>query len=71
MYRTVAHVAEQFDICPDEVRRKINRMKRSGVYPQTTFLTNPIRVNLDTFIHYNTYQYFITNGKQFPEWRGE
>lgn len=46
-------------------------MKKSGAYPVTVFLTNPIRVNLSAFIHYNTYQYFIANGKQFPEWREE
>ena len=69
MYKTVSHLAEYADLCPAEVRRKIKGMKQSGAYPLTAFLTNPIRVNLDAFIHYNTYQYFITNGKQFPEWR--
>lgn len=69
MYKTVSHLAEYADLCPAEVRRKINGMKKSGAYPLTTFLTNPIRVNLSAFIHYNTYQYFIVNGMNFPEWR--
>ena len=68
MYKTVSHLAEYADLCPAEVRRKIKGMKESGAYPLTAFLTNPIRVNLDAFVHFNTYQQLIQQGKPFPEW---
>lgn len=69
MYRTIKHLSEETDICPAEVRRKIRTMQLSGIYPHKCFLTNPIRVDMDAFIHFNTYQQLITTGKNFPEWR--
>ena len=68
MWQTVKHLSNLTDICPEEVRRKIARMKLSGVYPREVFFTNPLRVDVDAFIHFNTYQQLIINGKPFPEW---
>lgn len=69
MYKSIKHLSEFTDICEPEVRRKVNMMKRSQAYPLTAFLTNPIRVDLDAFVHFNTYQQLIQKGKPFPEWR--
>ena len=69
MYKTVNHLAEMMDICKPEVRRKINRMKRSGAYPQTAFLTNPIRCDLKAVQHFETYQQLILTGGEYPAWR--
>ena len=69
MYKTIRHLSELTDICKPEVRKKIKRMQASGIYPMTAFLTNPIRVDMDAFIHFNTYQQLINEGKPFPEWR--
>lgn len=69
LYQTIKHLAEFTDICPMEVRRKIDRMKRSGAYPIRAFLIKPIRVDVDAFLHFNTYEPLITAGKPFPEWR--
>jgi len=46
-------------------------MKKCGIYPRECFLTNPVRVETTAFIHFNTYQQLITQGKPFPEWREE
>lgn len=69
MYKTIRHLSELTDICEPEVRKKIKRMQTSGIYPLTAFLTNPIRVDVDAFIHFNTYQQLINDGKPYPEWR--
>lgn len=69
MYKTIRHLSELTDICEPEVRKKIKRMQASGIYPLTAFLTNPIRVDVDAFIHFNTYQQLINDGKPYPEWR--
>lgn len=68
MYKSIKHLSEFADICPTEVRRKITAMKRSRAYPMSAFLTNPIRVDVDAFVHFNVYQQLITEGKPFPEW---
>lgn len=69
MYKTIKHLSRDTDICEHEVRRKIRMMKESQAYPLTAFLTNPIRVDYDAFIHFNCYQELITQGRPFPEWR--
>ena len=69
MYKSIKHLSEITDICAPEVRRKISMMKQSGIYPMTAFLTNPIRVDYDAFIHFNTYQKLMEDGKPFPAWK--
>ena len=69
MYKTIKHLSQLTDICETEVRRKIKAMKESQIYPLSVFLSNPIRVDYDAFIHFNTYQQLINKGRPFPEWR--
>ena len=68
-YKTVTHLSEMSDTCAKTVRKQIRQMKLSGVYPRECFLTNPERVEVAAFIHFNTYQKQIVSGKKFPEWR--
>lgn len=69
MYKTIKHIAEITDSCAPVVKKRIIKMKQSGIYPMTAFLTNPIRVDYDAYIHFNTYQQLINDGKPYPEWR--
>jgi len=71
MYKTIRHLSETTDISRQEVKHKIDLMKRSQAYPIETFLTNPIRCDEAAFIHFNTFQQLIMNGKPFPEWSGK
>ncbi len=68
-YKTVTHLSEMSDTCAKTVRKQIRQMKLSGAYPRECFLTNPERVEVAAFVHFNTYQKAILGGKKFPEWR--
>lgn len=68
-YMNITHLSEFSDTCKKTVRKQIKEMKLSGAYPRECFLTNPERVEVAAFVHFNTYQQAILSGKKFPEWR--
>ena len=71
MYKRTSVIAAETGQCTESARKKIIQMKKCGIYPRECFLTNPVRVETTAFIHFNTYQQLITQGKPFPEWREE
>ena len=68
-YLNVTHLAELTDLNKKTVRKKIDEMKASGVYPDTVFFVGPLRVEVEAFLHFNAYEDEIKRGIYYPEWR--
>lgn len=69
MYRTVTHLSEITDTSTKTVRKRIKQMRDSGLYPETVILTDPLRADLEAYLHFDRYKRLIFAGLPVPEFR--